>query len=206
MIKTPKKTPINSFIYLKPIEKKIEKIARVPVTNEQIKASQKTPSIKEALQPSIKNVVQQKTLTKSLSPLKEAITTPLASQERALVKNATKLQTLSRLKDKINQQIINQAMQNFAKPNTGSLMHGTPSYVPHSFVEDTEKKVIASTPSQVGNGFSITKGDNGTCTLTEDLSLIGLQGKTTSRFGCGLSKDEQNFKSHMKNVLKKLGK
>lgn len=97
-------------------------------------------------------------------------------------------------------------MYRYAKPNTGSVMHGTPTYVPHSFVEDTEKKAIASTPTQVGNGFSITKSDNGTCTLTEDLSTIGLQGKTTSRFNCGLSKDEKSFNSHMKKVLKKLGK
>jgi hypothetical protein len=121
------------------------------------------------------------------------------------VKHSATSQNLSRLTDKINQKIIDQAMQNFVKPNTGSLMHGTPSYVPHSFVEDTQKKTIGSTASQVGNGFSITKDDNGTCTLTEDLSVIGLQGKTTSRFNCGLSKDEKNFKNHMKNVLKKLG-
>ena len=85
-------------------------------------------------------------------------------------------------------------------------MDGIPNYVPHSFVEDSEIKAIASTSSQVGNGFSTKKDDNGTCTITEDLSVIGLQGKTTSRFSCGSSKDERSFKNHMKNVLKKLGK
>jgi len=113
---------------------------------------------------------------------------------------------LSRLKDKINQQIIKQEMYNYSKPNTGSVMHGTPTYVPHSFVENAKRKAIGSTPSQVGNGFSITKGDDGNCTLTEDLSNIGLQGKTTSSFGCGKSKDEKAFNRHMKNVRKKLGK
>jgi len=97
-------------------------------------------------------------------------------------------------------------MYNYTKPNTGSVLHGTPNYVPHSFVEDTVKKAIGSAPTQVGNGFSITKGDDGNCTLTEDLSTMGLQGKTASGFKCGLSKDEKAFKSHMKNVLKKLGK
>ncbi|NQZ20968.1 MAG: hypothetical protein HRT53_02835 [Colwellia sp.] len=122
------------------------------------------------------------------------------------VRKYTNSQRLSRLKDKINQQAVEQAMYNYSKPNTGSVMHGTPNYVPHSFVEDVQKKAIASTSSQVGNGFSIKKGDNGTCTLTEDLSNIGLQGKMTSRFNCGLSKGEKAFNSHMKKVLKKLGK
>ncbi len=113
---------------------------------------------------------------------------------------------MSRLKDKMNKEFIDQEMYNYSKPNTGSVMLGTPNYVPHSFVKNTEKKAIASTASQVGNGFSITKNDNGVCTLTEDLSAIGLQGKTTSGFKCGLSKDEEAFKRHMKKVLTKLGK
>ncbi|MBA6303699.1 cell envelope integrity protein TolA [Colwellia sp. MB02u-14] len=183
--KIPKKVPINSFIYYEPIENKQEKV--IPVDSEQ------------------KKLAQKKTEIKPSSPLKKAITAPLKKQQPDEVKHRTTSQNLSRLKDKINQQIIDQAMQNFVKSNTGTLMHGTPSYVPHSFVEDTQKKIIGSTASQVGNGFSITKDDKGTCTLTEDLSVIGLQGKTTSRFNCGLSKDEKNFKSHMKNVLKKLG-
>ncbi|MFT5003664.1 MAG: hypothetical protein ACI952_002018, partial [Flavobacteriales bacterium] len=68
------------------------------------------------------------------------------------MKHSATSQNLSRFTDKINQKIIDQAMKNFVKPNTGSLMHGTPSYVPHSFVEDTQKKTIGSTASQVGNG------------------------------------------------------
>jgi len=132
------------------------------------------------------------------------IKSPLKSQHKESTQ--TGLQSLSRLKDKINQRIINQEMYNFTKPNTGSVLHGTPNFVPHSVVEDTVKKAIAATPSQLGNGFSISKDENGNCTLTEDLSTMGLQGKTTSGFKCGLSKDEKAFKTHMKNVLKKLGK
>jgi hypothetical protein len=164
------------------------------------------------VQPIIKKVEQKSVLSKVIAesdpvaPLTESINSSVKIQQKTPRKRYTNTQRLSRLRDRINQKMINQEIYNYAKPNTGSVMHGTPSYVPHSFVEDSKTKAIASTASQVGNGFSITKDDNGTCTLTEDLSTMGLQGKTTSSFGCGLSKDEKAFKDHMKKVLKKLGK
>jgi hypothetical protein len=168
--------------------------------------------LKEELQSSTITVEEKSTThqpEKESEPsdtLTKTIVSPLIKQQAKPIKKYTNSQRLSRLKDKINQQMIKQEMYNYSKPNTGSVMHGTPTYVPHSFVEDAKKKAIASTSSQVGNGFSIKKGDNGNCTLTEDLSNIGLQGKMTSSFNCGLSKDEKAFKSHMKKVLKKLGK
>jgi hypothetical protein len=211
--KTPKVQPIKSFIYYKPVEIKKEKIVAASVNNEIKKELEKTPPLKEELQSSIKEPEQTKILSKPKvkseqpsTPLATATAKQLKNQQAKPVKNYTNSQRLSRLKDKIKQQIIKQEMYNYSKPNTGSIMHGTPTYVPHSVVEDTEKKKISSTASQVGNGFSITKNDDGVCTLTEDLSTIGLQGKTTSQFGCGLSKSEKAFNSHMKKVRKKLGK
>jgi hypothetical protein len=204
--------PINSFIYYKPIEK-VEDKAKATLVNIDKKKDQIAPHLpKEALQPPIKEIVSEKKLTepkvksKIIPPLTEMIASPLKAQPEKPTNRQSSLQSLSRLKDKINQRIINQEMYNYTKPNTGSVMHGNPRYVPHSFTEDTEKKAIATTSSQVGNGFSVKKDDNGNCTLTEDLSTVGLQGKTTSGFGCGLSKEEKHFKNHMKKVLKKLGK
>lgn len=210
--KQPKIKPISSFIYYKPIENKQEKIeAIVPSDDEKIEPK-KTTSSAEELQSSTKEVIQKKLISQSQEQIEPSTTltkpliSPLKDQQAKPIKNYTNSQRLSRLKDKISQQITDQAMYNYSKPNTGSVMHGKPTFVPHSFVEDANKKAIASTSSQVGNGFSIKKDDNGTCTLTEDLSNIGLQGIMTSGFKCGLTKDEKYFKNHMKNVLKKLGK
>jgi len=207
--------PIKSFIYYKPNEDKKETIEKIeisvvndekkkaqeekPPTIKDVKLADKAPQKKEPQKaPKVQNE-QTTILTNTTVP-------PLKNTQKKPIKNHTGLRSLSRLKDKMNKEFIDQEMYNYSKPNTGSVMLGTPNYVPHSFVENTEKKAIASTASQVGNGFSITKNDNGVCTLTEDLSAIGLQGKTTSGFKCGLSKDEEAFKSHMKKVLKKLGK
>jgi hypothetical protein len=208
----PKIKPINSFIYHKPIEKVEDKTGTALVNNDKNKDQIKMPPLKEAPQPPMKVIESEKTFSgpkvknKKIPPLTEMIVSPIKAQQEKPTNRQSSLQSLSRLKDKINQRIINQGMYNYTKPNTGSVMHGEPRYVPHSFTEDTEKKAIATTSSQVGNGFSVRKDDNGNCTLTEDLSTVGLQGKTTSGFGCGLSKDEKLFKNHMKNVLKKLGK
>jgi hypothetical protein len=212
LTKQPTIKPINSFIYYKPIEKKKDKIETIlPNVDKKIEPEKTAPSTKE-LQSSTEKVIPEKVTSqpeKRIEPstiLTKSLASPLKVLQAKPIKNYTNSQRLSRLKDKINQQIIRQEMYNFSKPNTGSVMHGTPTLVPHSFVEDTQKKAIASTSSQVGNGFSIKKDDNGNCTLTEDLSNIGLQGKMTSGFNCGLSKDEKYFKNHMKKVLKKLGK
>jgi hypothetical protein len=210
--KKPKIKPIKSFIYYKPVDNNKDKAEEALVKNDEKKDPVEVlPSIEEPQSP-IQKVEKEKVKPlqeKQIEPstiLAQPAVSSVIKQQTKPIKNYTNSQRLSRLKDKINQQIITQEMYNYSKPNTGSVMHGTPTYVPHSFVEDAKKKAIASTPSQVGNGFSIKKDDNGNCTLTEDLSNIGLQGKMTSSFNCGLSKDEKSFKNHMKKVLKKLGK
>ena len=207
--------PIKSFIYYKPIKDTKEIIEKIEIAvvkdKKKTEHKEKIPPIKEVKladkehkQKEPKNV--PKVQSEQTTILTKTTVPPLKYTQKKPIKSHTGLRSLSRLKDKINKQIIDQEMYNYYKPNTGSVMLGTPNYVPHSFVENTEKKTIASTASQVGNGFSITKNDNGVCTLTEDLSAIGLQGKTTSGFKCGLSKDEKSFKNHMQKVLKKLGK
>jgi len=203
--KTTKVKPISSFIYYKPQEKKQEKVKSPPLKDDNKEIKETSITQVEKVEP--QNIAtEEKIQSKSSIQPTEILVPPTNKQQAKPVKNYTNAQRLSRLKDKISQQISEQAIYNYSKPNTGSVMHGKPNYVPHSFVEDVQKKAIGSTPSQVGNGFSIQKDDNGSCTLTEDLSNIGLQGKMTSGFKCGLSKDEKAFNSHMKKVLKKLGK
>jgi hypothetical protein len=212
LTKKPKMEPIKSFIYYKPIEDKTETIETALVKDDKNNEQEEKLPPKEDVIITNKEanpkVPQNKPKVQNEQPtaLTKVTVPPLKDKQKEPIKKYNSMQSLSRLKDKINQQIINQEIYNYSKPNTGSVMLGTPNYVPHSFVENAEKKTIDSTDTQVGNGFSVTKNDNGTCTLTEDLSIIGLQGKTTSSFGCGLSKEEKHFKNHMKNVLKKLGK
>lgn len=204
--------PIKSFIYYKPIEDKKEAIETALVKDDKNKEQEEKFPPKKDLKLADKTIdpkdPQNKPKVQNEQPtaITKVTVPPLKDKQKEPIKKYKSMQSLSRLKDRINKQIINQEIYNYSKPNTGSVMLGTPNYVPHSFVEDADKKTIDSTDTQVGNGFSVTKNDNGTCTLTEDLSIIGLQGKTTSSFGCGLSKEEKHFKNHMKNVLKKLGK
>jgi hypothetical protein len=204
--------PIKSFIYYKPIEN-VKKTLETTLVKDKITKEQEeiVPPEKDAKledKDNIPKTPQNKPKVQNEQPaaLTKVIVPPLKDEQKQTITKYKSMQSLSLLKDRINKEIIDQEMYNSSKPNTGSVMFGKPNYVPHSFVEDSEKKLIDSTETQVGNGFSVTKNDNGTCTLTEDLSVIGLQGKTTSSFGCGLSKEEKNFKNHMKKVLKKLGK
>jgi hypothetical protein len=66
---------------------------------------------------------------------------------------------------------------------------------------DQQKKLNTSS-SHVG---SITKNDNGTCTIQREQILGSPIEATTSYFGCGESKFDKSFREHMKKVQTKLG-
>jgi hypothetical protein len=51
------------------------------------------------------------------------------------------------------------------------------------------------------------KNDDGSCTLIQDLSNVGMEGiKARSNFKCGQKKMEKSYDVHMDKILRKLGK
>ena len=79
--------------------------------------------------------------------------------------------------------------------------------MPHSVpVKDAEKQRKANT-QDMGAGIAITKGDNGICSIQQDMRAYGLtEGSSRQFFACGESKHDKSFRQHMKKVKAKFGK
>jgi hypothetical protein len=73
-------------------------------------------------------------------------------------------------------------------------------------LKDEEKEREKNTKN-MGAGIAITKGDDGRCSVTQDMSAYGLsEGSSVQFFSCGESKFDKSFREHMKAVKEKLGK
>lgn len=113
---------------------------------------------------------------------------------------------LQRLRSQLNQQA-----QTYSNYNTNrgspSVFNPSPQTVPHSVpVKDLEQERKLNTKN-MGSGIAIAKGDDGTCSITQDMSVYGLnEGSSTQHFSCGESKFDKSFRKHMEKVREKMGK
>ncbi|WP_448548901.1 hypothetical protein [Thalassotalea fusca] len=121
--------------------------------------------------------------------------------------NANAWQMLEALNEEQDKAYFQSQEYNRTRPNTGSVMHGEPTFVPHSVVRPTQEEIINSRSQDVGGGATVVKGDNGSCTITRDLSHVGMAGVTSVEgFRCGLTKQEKAFKAHMAKFRERYGK
>ncbi len=114
---------------------------------------------------------------------------------------------LDELKQRLDQQIIEQQIYQHNRRKSISVLDGTPEAVPHSTKQLTQEEKTEQTTYQMSSDLKTIKGDDGTCLIVQDLSNVGMVGVTAVQsFSCGQSKFDNSFKAHMKKVLKKLGK
>lgn len=114
---------------------------------------------------------------------------------------------LGQLNRQLTENTIEQEITEHFRHKSPSVLDGKPDLVPHSTAVVTDEEVKLKNTTQYADGLNLIKGENGICTIEQDLSSVGIEGVTAiSGFSCGESKFDANFRSHMKNVLKKLGK
>jgi len=113
---------------------------------------------------------------------------------------------LQRLRSKLNNRaaiITNSPYQGYQPP---SVFNKNAKSVPHSVPLKDEEKERRINTKNMGSGIAITKGDDGRCSISQDLSLYGLrEGSSRQYFNCGESKFDQSFREHMKKVKAKFG-
>lgn len=207
--------PIKSYIYIKPkviepepvkpliinteiqpelppvIENNIDKdetattenIANPPAIEEELPAEEIKPAVKSVQQASVKPVIP-----------------PKVSRQNAY-------QQLERLREQAITKGIEQDISNAQAHRSPSIMHANPNPVPKSAVPLTPEQKKQKNTARYGDDIALIKGEDGLCTLEQDLSSVGIEGvKARSAFLCGESKFDQSFRQHMKNVRSKLGK
>ena len=224
----PKVTVIKSFLYSAPKIITVKKVAKKVITTEQIvteiKSQKKITSQQIATKKPTDNS-PSKVVAKRLpnQPVTMPVTTPMNKAPPTQVTNAVKSETvtttnkvaganrggfssydrLSRLRKKLDQQQRNQAFAEFTQKRSATIMDGDPLPVPKTLVPLTvdQQHKLNTSNSHVG---SITKHDNGTCTIQREQILGSPVAATTSYFACGESKFDKSFREHMQKVQAKL--
>lgn len=110
--------------------------------------------------------------------------------------------SLANLRNTINQQLAEDTFKEHTQVRSASVMHADQIPVPHSTVPLTVEEKHEKTTSK-SHTQSITKNDNGTCTIVREQILGSPVEASVSSFSCGESKFDKSFREHMKKVNEK---
>ena len=114
---------------------------------------------------------------------------------------------LQRLRSKLNQRAAAKIDSPYQRYQAPSIFNSDIKSVPHSVPLKDEEQEREKNTKNIGAGIAITKGDDGRCSVTQDMSAYGLsEGSSTQYFSCGETKFNSSFREHMKKVKNKLGK
>jgi hypothetical protein len=193
-------------------------VTEEPITNKPI--SNKPNTNKPAIDLADKNTVTplHKTIKKSSIPstTNNTITLPKASNTEPdsplplpapSNKKLDSFTQLQRLRSKLNNGSAPTVDNPYQHDQPPSIFNATTKTVLHSVPLKDEEKVREQNTKNMGAGIAITKGDDGRCSVTQDMSAYGLsEGSSVQFFSCGESKFDKSFREHMKAVKAKLGK
>ena len=189
---------IKSFLYQKPAKTKVLEQENKPETKEFIQ--DKTP---EVLAP-IPREIEKPEIEKTISHNKSTAT---ISNNNALPERKTgfsPVKQLESLRNSINKQIIEQSVSKHQQFKSASKMHGAQDLVPHSKKQLTYEQQREKNTTKMSDNISITKYDNGVCTIKREQFLGSPVEGSSSVFACGESKFDKSFREHMKKVNAKL--
>ncbi len=222
-----KKVAIKSFLYRAPkIEKPIEKIPDMQPIQEEVqqkKPEQEKQEVpKDKLHKKIENVEKNAKPTATLESEMNTSKIPEASILPALIeqplpqpqhppklprKRLDSFTQLQKLRSKLNRSAIAPTDNPYQGYQPPSVFNSNSKTVPHSVPLKDEEKEREKNTKNIGAGIAITKGDDGTCSITQDMGVYGLsEGSSTQFFSCGESKFDKSFREHMKKVTTRLGK
>ena len=112
---------------------------------------------------------------------------------------------LAQLRTSMNKQALKASTYSSKENQNLTIFNPSPKLVPKSVNKASTAEIIKKNTTQYSNELAIIKHDNGTCTIKQDLSQVGMEGITsTQHFKCGESKFDQSFRLHMKNVRERM--
>lgn len=197
------KKAIKSYLYQRPAKK----VELKPVTQElKVEGNrgapkQNPPSEVEIIKEENKSLVKRKetntSITKVGPNLKSKIQKPIKASVSAY-------KQLNNLRNTINAKAISQELAELQQFRSPSVMHGTQTAVPHSFVKLTPEQDRHKSTTKMSNDISITKNEDGSCTIDRAQFLGSPVEGSSSSFACGESKFDKSFREHMKKVQEKL--
>jgi len=195
--KVPTTKPIQSFLYNSPTLEIIEKDVNTPKIDV-------TPVVKSKnkiiTSPELVTSIKKKNINKGANTFID-----LSKKNIKVHKPITK-QSLQDQINNINKKRIIEAPVLNQNYSIKSVFNPEPTLVPKSYTKtftqqenERQQKI-----TKYGDSSSITKGDNGICSITQNLSSVGMSGlSSTQYFKCGgKTKKERIFSQHMKEKMK----
>ncbi len=221
----PKVTSIKSFLYSAPKKTANKKSIIKEIIAKESPFEKQSPPKLEPTQATPRKPVHSEpssaapTINSPKKVSKKPITKTLPTQVTNAVKSETvttknkvagakpgifsSYDRLSRLRQKLENQQREQAFTELTQKRSASMMDAEPFPVPKTIVPLTveQKYKLNTSTSHTG---SITKNDNGTCTLQRAQIYGSPVEATTASFACGESKFDKSFREHMQKVQAKL--
>ncbi len=195
---------IKSYLYRAPkpaslkVEHQQEKVAETKSIDKKPLSKIIEPTKNEVTKKPVEVVKAEKTkqvqtITNKNKSAKNTTTKPVFSSRAQLQK----------LRNSINSQIMQKEFDQRTIKRSASIMHAPQIPVPHAVVPLTAEKKKQKTTSNFGGG-TITKNDDGGCTIVREQFIGSPVEASVSGFACGESKFDKSFRQHMKKVQKKL--
>ncbi len=199
-VKTPKKA-IKSYLYKRPAQ---------PTVKQVIREEERAVVLKQEnyVQAVMKKAEKQKTTELSKIQTSVTSTTSLSVKSKTEIRKPVQAtfsayKQLDRLRNSINEKIIAQELSERQQFRSPSVMHGEQIPVPHSNKQLTSEQEREKKVTRMSNDISITKYDNGVCTIEREQFLGSPIEGSSSAFACGESKFDKSFREHMKKVQEK---
>ena len=198
------KKAIKSYLYQR-LAKKVELkpvIQELKVEENKETPKQNSPTEVETIKEENKSIVKPK---QSTSPATAAAQVkPKPKIHNSTQASFSSYKQLNNLRSTINDKAISQELAELQQFRSPSVMHGKQTAVPRSFEQLTPEQERNKNTTKMSNDISITKHENGSCTIDREQFLGSPVEGTSSSFACGESKFDKSFREHMKKVQEKL--
>ena len=207
LYKMPAKPVILEPVAVKKVPEEVsikeEVIVTKEIAKEEIKIEKKPTELKQ------ENVVQAVIKKENNLKLEEAskassLTKPKTTTKKAVQATFSSYKQLDNLRNSINKKIIEQGVSDFQQFRSPSVMHGDQIPVPHSTEQLTPEQEREKRTTRMSDDISITKYDNGICTIEREQFLGSPVEGSSSAFACGESKFDKSFREHMQKVRDKI--
>lgn len=200
-------TPIKSYLYYRAAENE-PKLTLEPLLDLEVKSTKSTitQSTNLTQNAQMETVVQDKPI---LSPKLANPPHPKNLSAYPNEKNQPKLlspqEHLNQLRSSMNNKILKAPHYSRKDNQNLTVFNPSPKLVGKSVKKATIDEIVEKTTTQYSNEIAIIKHDNGTCTIKQDLSSVGMEGITSNQyFKCGESKADKHFRLHMKKVKERM--
>jgi len=203
------KKAIKSYLYIRPVKKVEIKLAKdeVEIKEQPIKLEPEV-IVDKKIEQKVTEKEEKVAMKKQEQPTPIATSTtqvqPKSIELNSTQKSFSAYKQLDNLRSSINKKIMEKEIAQSQRFRSASVMHGEQIPVPHSNVQLSPEQEREKKITRMSNDISITKYDNGLCTIEREQFLGSPVPASSSAFACGESKFDKSFREHMKKVRDKI--